>query len=346
MEFSHARNSREGENQEESVLKNQIPLMPPGSTPSSSSPGFRWSGSGSGSSTAGAGVSSSDGVYIEKEHMFDKVVTPSDVGKLNRLVIPKQHAEKYFPLDPSSGEKGLLLSFEDRTGKPWRFRYSYWNSSQSYVMTKGWSRFVKEKRLDAGDTISFGRGVGEHARDRLFIDWKRRSESAQGLSQVPGRLPLPSIPFSRTMGMGPWGHSSFFLTPSQPATLYEHHQSRQALGQQLVWFRSGMARPPQMTAPGVPVVLESVPVGSTQATAKRVRLFGVNLDCSESEGNSNDTNVLSLSMPNWQSRHISTTLPLLELSSQSVNEPSSAAMVDSPSSSSQKEGHSSLDLDL
>ncbi|KAJ6686023.1 B3 DOMAIN-CONTAINING TRANSCRIPTION FACTOR ABI3 [Salix purpurea] len=28
-------------------------------------------------------------VVIEKEHMFDKVVTPSDVGKLNRLVIPK-----------------------------------------------------------------------------------------------------------------------------------------------------------------------------------------------------------------------------------------------------------------
>ncbi|VAI10832.1 unnamed protein product [Triticum turgidum subsp. durum] len=92
---------------------------------------------------------------VEKEHMFDKVVTPSDVGKLNRLVIPKQHAEKYFPLDTSSTDKGLLLSFEDRAGKPWRFRYSYWNSSQSYVMTKGWSRFVKEKRLDAGDTQQY-----------------------------------------------------------------------------------------------------------------------------------------------------------------------------------------------
>lgn len=111
----------------------------------------------------------------EKEHMFDKVVTPSDVGKLNRLVIPKQHAEKYFPLDSTSNEKGLLLNFEDRNGKLWRFRYSYWNSSQSYVMTKGWSRFVKEKKLDAGDIVSFQRGVGELFRHRLFIDWKRRS---------------------------------------------------------------------------------------------------------------------------------------------------------------------------
>ncbi|AQK80058.1 B3 domain-containing transcription factor NGA2 [Zea mays] len=65
------------------------------------------------------------------------LVTPSDVGKLNRLVIPKQHAAKYFPLEAAANEKGLLLRFEDRAGKLWRFRYSYWNSSQSYVMTKG-----------------------------------------------------------------------------------------------------------------------------------------------------------------------------------------------------------------
>uniref|UniRef100_A0A453J7C0 TF-B3 domain-containing protein n=1 Tax=Aegilops tauschii subsp. strangulata TaxID=200361 RepID=A0A453J7C0_AEGTS len=95
-------------------------------------------------------------------------------GKLNRLVIPKQHAEKYFPLDASSNDNGLLLDFEDSAGKPWRFRYSYWNSSQSYVMTKGWSRFVKETRLEAGDIVSFKRGVGEAARGRFFIDWRRR----------------------------------------------------------------------------------------------------------------------------------------------------------------------------
>ncbi|KAF8046532.1 hypothetical protein N665_3648s0003, partial [Sinapis alba] len=84
--------------------------------------------------------------------LFEKVVTPSDVGKLNRLVIPKHHAEKYFPLPSLSViTKGVLINFEDVTGKVWRFRYSYWNSSQSYVLTKGWSRFVKEKNLRAGD---------------------------------------------------------------------------------------------------------------------------------------------------------------------------------------------------
>ncbi|OIT32081.1 PREDICTED: AP2/ERF and B3 domain-containing transcription repressor RAV2-like [Nicotiana attenuata] len=108
-----------------------------------------------------------------RELMFEKAVTPSDVGKLNRLVIPKQHAERYFPLENNS--KGMLLNLEDMNGKVWRFRYSYWNSSQSYVLTKGWSRFVKEKNLKAGDIVSFGRSNGVDK--QLYIDWKARISS-------------------------------------------------------------------------------------------------------------------------------------------------------------------------
>ncbi|RRT32172.1 hypothetical protein B296_00053055 [Ensete ventricosum] len=110
-----------------------------------------------------------------RQHLFDKAVTPSDVGKLNRLVIPKQHAEKYFPLQKTGGgaSKVVLLRFEDGCGKEWRFRYSYWNSSHSYVLTRGWSRFVKEKRLEAGDVVTFQRSAGTDK--QLFIDAKARS---------------------------------------------------------------------------------------------------------------------------------------------------------------------------
>ncbi|XP_009789826.2 AP2/ERF and B3 domain-containing transcription repressor RAV2-like [Nicotiana sylvestris] len=108
-----------------------------------------------------------------RELMFEKAVTPSDVGKLNRLVIPKQHAERYFPLENNS--KGMLLNLEDMNGKVWRFRYSYWNSSQSYVLTKGWSRFVKEKNLKAGDIVCFGRSNGVDK--KLYIDLKARISS-------------------------------------------------------------------------------------------------------------------------------------------------------------------------
>ncbi|KAJ1282681.1 hypothetical protein BS78_03G070500 [Paspalum vaginatum] len=109
--------------------------------------------------------------------LFEKVVTPSDVGKLNRLVVPKQQAEKHFPLKRApetmtATDKGVLLNFEDGEGKVWRFRYSFWNSSQSYVLTKGWSRFVREKRLRAGDTVAFSQSVSGQE-SQLLIDYRK-----------------------------------------------------------------------------------------------------------------------------------------------------------------------------
>ncbi|XP_078176828.1 AP2/ERF and B3 domain-containing protein Os01g0693400-like [Carex rostrata] len=86
------------------------------------------------------------------EFLFNKMVTPSDIGKLNRLVIPKQHAEKHFPIRKDSK---ISINFQDEKGKVWRFTYCYWNSSQSYVMTKGWRLFVREKGVREGDMVSF-----------------------------------------------------------------------------------------------------------------------------------------------------------------------------------------------
>ncbi|KAF0905043.1 hypothetical protein E2562_000853 [Oryza meyeriana var. granulata] len=121
-----------------------------------------------------------------REPLFEKAVTPSDVGKLNRLVVPKQQAEKHFPFplrrSPNAAAaatgKGVLLNFEDGDGKVWRFRYSYWNSSQSYVLTKGWSRFVREKGLRPGDTVAFSRsawGTEKH----LLIDCKKMQRNKE-----------------------------------------------------------------------------------------------------------------------------------------------------------------------
>ncbi|XP_042041084.1 B3 domain-containing protein At2g36080-like [Salvia splendens] len=123
-------------------------------------------------------------IDLSKEALFEKPLTPSDVGKLNRLVIPKQHAERYFPMN-NGGGGGLLLGFEDEAGKSWRFRYSYWNSSQSYVLTKGWSRFVKEKRLDAGDVVVFARHPDDLG--RLFIGWRRRGGQEADAPPPPNR---------------------------------------------------------------------------------------------------------------------------------------------------------------
>ncbi|KAK8521053.1 hypothetical protein V6N12_004970 [Hibiscus sabdariffa] len=256
-------------------------------------------------STSTLELRSSASDSIEKEHMFDKVVTPSDVGKLNRLVIPKQHAEKYFPLDSSTNEKGLLLNFEDRNGKPWRFRYSYWNSSQSYVMTKGWSRFVKDKKLDAGDVVSFQRGTGESGKDRLFIDWRRRPDASETqVSFHPHHQQQHHFSLHRSI---PW--SPLLMRPPPPGRDHSHLSQINPLNRNSYYggYPSGSnvvntggamgsvfyLRPaaPQMGMMGwqqqggvvEPVAFDSVPVVQGKAAAKRLRLFGVNMDCPISE---------------------------------------------------------------
>jgi hypothetical protein len=412
-----SRNDGADEEQEDvSNSMREISFMPGAASSSAAA-----SASASGSSCApfrsasadGAGASGSGGdgdgdgsADVEKEHMFDKVVTPSDVGKLNRLVIPKQYAEKYFPLDAAGNEKGLLLSFEDSDGKHWRFRYSYWNSSQSYVMTKGWSRFVKEKRLVAGDTVSFSRSrsaaevVDDARRHRLFIDWKRRGLDTRGPLRFSGlALPMPLASYYgaphhySSWGLG--GGGGFFMPPSPPATLYEH-RLRQGLdfrgmttypaltvGRQLLFFGSPRMPPHhaqpqprplplplhhytmQPSAAGVtaasasrPLVVDvdSVPaIESPTTAAKRVRLFGVNLDnkplsvsgggggeASHQSGSGNA--LLPLQMPGgWQQR--TPTLRLLELPRHGAE--SSAASSPSSSSSAKREARSAaLDLDL
>ncbi|GJW51136.1 AP2/ERF and B3 domain-containing transcription factor like protein [Tanacetum coccineum] len=108
-------------------------------------------------------------IFVEKSYgisprlLFEKELTPSDVGKLNRLVIPKKHAVMYFPplpdpdTDKSHGfaNDEVILSFYDVQKKLWKFRYCYWKSSQSFVFTRGWNQFVKEKGLVENDKVRF-----------------------------------------------------------------------------------------------------------------------------------------------------------------------------------------------
>ncbi|XP_010558919.1 PREDICTED: B3 domain-containing protein At5g06250, partial [Tarenaya hassleriana] len=190
--------------------------------------------------------------------LFEKSLTPSDVGKLNRLVIPKQHAEKYFPLNGSSSavcrggdtaeaaaaEKGMLLRFEDEAGKCWVFRYSYWNSSQSYVLTKGWSRYVREKQLDAGDVVFFLR---HHSDDRrIFIRWRRRGG---------GGVLVNTTPFS-----------SGVATSTAPPSYHQfHHQVHASSYPHSGGIAATEAAENQSAAMG--------------PSSRTVRLFGVDLEC-------------------------------------------------------------------
>ncbi|GKA53815.1 AP2/ERF and B3 domain-containing transcription factor like protein [Tanacetum coccineum] len=87
--------------------------------------------------------------------LFEKELTPSDVGMLNELVIPKEYAVKFFPPPSDNDEASATLTFYDFDNKKWKFQYCYRKSCQSYVFTRGWNTLVKEKRLTAKDTITF-----------------------------------------------------------------------------------------------------------------------------------------------------------------------------------------------
>ncbi|CAN6340673.1 unnamed protein product [Urochloa humidicola] len=149
------------------------------------------------SAAAAAGGGRGPAVVVPRRvALFEKAVTPSDVGRLNRLVVPKLQAEKHFPpLDEGAAAPPVLLAFEDvgGGGKVWWFRYSYWSSSQSYVLTRGWSRFVREKGLAAGDTVAFSQAAaavsspsgtddGEvGVKRRMFIECRKRKRKDDGV---------------------------------------------------------------------------------------------------------------------------------------------------------------------
>nr|KAJ0187418.1 hypothetical protein LSAT_V11C900460070 [Lactuca sativa] len=59
-------------------------------------------------------------------------------------------------------------------------------SSQSYILTKGWSRFVKEKNLKAGETVSFQRSTSSDK--QLYIDWKTKNGSGRSNIQEQATL--------------------------------------------------------------------------------------------------------------------------------------------------------------
>ncbi|XVE61435.1 hypothetical protein DITRI_Ditri06bG0039800 [Diplodiscus trichospermus] len=223
---------------------------------------------------------------LEREPMFEKPLTPSDVGKLNRLVIPKQHAEKYFPLGGDSGDKGLLLSFEDESGKCWRFRYSYWNSSQSYVLTKGWSRYVKEKHLDAGDIILFKRHRTDG--DKLFIGWRRRGAAvAVTTAAVDGGNTM----MGNNIGGGSGGGCGGGSKDGWSRGLYQGHPY---LGH-IEGHGSNVPYQPDCLHAGS-MVQNQAPAGNPR---RLLRLFGVNLECQldESEPSTPDSSSVSSQGP-------------------------------------------------
>ncbi|WJX74255.1 hypothetical protein P8452_57928 [Trifolium repens] len=95
----------------------------------------------------------------EKPSSFAKTLTQSDANNGGGFSVPRYCAETIFPrLDYSAEPPVQTVIAKDVHGEVWKFRHIYRGTPRRHLLTTGWSSFVNQKKLVAGDSIVFLRG--------------------------------------------------------------------------------------------------------------------------------------------------------------------------------------------
>ncbi|KAJ4826745.1 hypothetical protein Tsubulata_016834 [Turnera subulata] len=100
--------------------------------------------------------SDSNGNTAEKPASFAKTLTQSDANNGGGFSVPRYCAETIFPrLDYSADPPVQTVIAKDVHGEVWKFRHIYRGTPRRHLLTTGWSTFVNQKKLVAGDSIVF-----------------------------------------------------------------------------------------------------------------------------------------------------------------------------------------------
>ncbi|XP_012093265.2 auxin response factor 16 [Jatropha curcas] len=92
----------------------------------------------------------------EKPASFAKTLTQSDANNGGGFSVPRYCAETIFPrLDYSAEPPVQTILAKDVHGEIWKFRHIYRGTPRRHLLTTGWSNFVNQKKLVAGDSIVF-----------------------------------------------------------------------------------------------------------------------------------------------------------------------------------------------
>nr|ANI70188.1 auxin response factor ARF16 [Salvia miltiorrhiza] len=92
----------------------------------------------------------------EKTNSFAKTLTQSDANNGGGFSVPRYCAETIFPrLDYSAEPPVQTILVKDVHGAVWKFRHIYRGTPRRHLLTTGWSNFVNQKKLVAGDSIVF-----------------------------------------------------------------------------------------------------------------------------------------------------------------------------------------------
>ncbi|PON76792.1 Auxin response factor [Parasponia andersonii] len=92
----------------------------------------------------------------EKPTSFAKTLTQSDANNGGGFSVPRYCAETIFPsLDYSADPPVQTVIAKDVHGEIWKFRHIFRGTPRRHLLTTGWSNFVNQKKLVAGDSIVF-----------------------------------------------------------------------------------------------------------------------------------------------------------------------------------------------
>ncbi|KAE8718662.1 putative Protein grpE [Hibiscus syriacus] len=101
---------------------------------------------------------------------FAKILTPSDANNGGGFSVPRFCADSIFPpLDYNADPPVQTLSVTDVRGGTWEFRHIYRGTPRRHLLTTGWSKFVNQKKLIAGDSVVFMRDGNE----KMYVGVRR-----------------------------------------------------------------------------------------------------------------------------------------------------------------------------
>lgn len=110
--------------------------------------------------------------------LFTKILTASDTSTHGGFSVLRKHAEECLPaLDMTQETPSQELVATDLHGQEWKFRHTYRGHPRRHLLTTGWSYFVSQKKLVAGDAVVFLRG--DNGELRVGIRRTKRQQPSQ-----------------------------------------------------------------------------------------------------------------------------------------------------------------------
>ncbi|KAK4358719.1 hypothetical protein RND71_020948 [Anisodus tanguticus] len=118
----------------------------------------------------------------EKPSSFAKTLTQSDANNGGGFSVPRYCAETIFPrLDYMADPPVQTVIAKDVHGETWKFRHIYRGTPRRHLLTTGWSTFVNQKKLVAGDSIVFLRAEN----GELCVGIRRAKRGGIGGPETP-----------------------------------------------------------------------------------------------------------------------------------------------------------------